>query len=180
MHAANGCWTQLIAVFEMSAHPLHSSERENSSLLLLDQIIKTLALTAIDSNEPGISRFQADGVPVISLSPGDRDITLEDRCFCPPPPATSSSPISGSQDIGALTMSRWNPTWTTHVEWNVDWNAHDIEKEEIRRLCWCALSLAAIHTSQCAALHKTPLDLFIGRAENVSDSLFCLKGALTL
>ena len=157
----------------MSAHPHHSDERENSALILLDQIIRTLALTAIDSGEPGRCHFSPNTVPVVSLPPEDRDITFEERCFCPAPPASPPSTASTGRGIDnmGLASGGWNPTWTTFVEWDARLGESEIEKEEIRRMCWCALSLAAAHTSQCAALHKPSLDLFIGRPENVCDLL---------
>lgn len=150
----------------MSAHPLHSDDRENSALLLLDQITKTLALTTIDSAEPARCVFSPNAVPIVPLPPDDRDITLEDRCFCPPPSPSKISAGRARENMGPG-LGGLNPAWTMRADWDERLNAQEIEREEIRRMCWCALALAAAHTSQCAALHKTPLDLFIGRPENV-------------
>ena len=47
-----------------------------------------------------------------------------------------------------------------------------MEKEETRRLCWAALSLAAEHTAHCAAFHTEPLDLFLSGPENVYTSIY--------
>ncbi|KAH9846414.1 hypothetical protein C2E23DRAFT_578401 [Lenzites betulinus] len=42
--------TWLIAYFEMQSHPLHSEERSQSSLLLLDSLMRVFNLTALDAD----------------------------------------------------------------------------------------------------------------------------------
>nr|QWQ79357.1 Zn 2Cys6 transcription factor [Sanghuangporus sanghuang] len=147
----------LLAVFESSAHPQHSSERVCSSLILLDQIIRTLALTAIDLADPDACVFSPDSVPSVPR-PASYDITLEDRCYCAPP-------IHSPQlDLGR--GGRLSPTWSTSISWDPALTIEEIEREQTRRLCWAALSLSADHAVQSTALHKEPLDLFISRPEN--------------
>ncbi len=51
---------KLIAIFESSAHPAHTGERACASLLYLDQIIRTLALTQVDINDPHASTLQTN------------------------------------------------------------------------------------------------------------------------
>ncbi|EJD03209.1 uncharacterized protein FOMMEDRAFT_168239 [Fomitiporia mediterranea MF3/22] len=147
----------LIAVFESSAHPLYSAERACASLILLDQIIRTLALTAIDLADPNACVFSPDSVPSVPR-PTAHDITLEDQCYCAPP-------IHSPQlDLGR--GGRLSPNWSTSIIWDPAWTVEEIEREQTRRLCWAALSLSADHAVHCSALHKEPLDLFISRPEN--------------
>jgi len=144
----------LIAIFESSAHPAHTGERACASLLYLDQIIRTLALTQVDINDPHASNFANQSVPSIPRSFG-RDIIVEEHCYCPPP---VHSPH--------LDLGRMSPTWASSIRWDPTWTAEEIGREETRRLCWAALSLAAAHTAHCAAFHNEPLDLFLCRPDN--------------
>lgn len=149
---------KLIAIFESSAHPQHSAERACSSLVLLDQIIRNLALTAMDAGDPNASVFVPDTVPSIQRT-FIRTPSIEDRCYCAPPVH------SPELDIGL--SGRLSPNWSSSISWDPNWNTEEIRREETRRLCWAALSLAAAHTTHCAAFHREPLDLFISRPENV-------------
>lgn len=118
-----------------------------------------MALTAIDAGDPNASVFAPESVPSVPR-PEEHDLTLEDRCYCAPP---VHSPQFELRNGGRL-----SPTWTTSISWDPTWSYEEIEREETRRLCWAALSLAAAHTAHCAAFHTEPLDLFISRPENVS------------
>ncbi|KAI5123891.1 hypothetical protein M0805_005707 [Coniferiporia weirii] len=147
----------LIAIFESSAHPQHSGERACNSLYFLDQIIRALALTAIDAGDPNASVFAPESVPIVPR-PQAHDITVEERCYCVPPVHSPQLDLSRS--------GRLSPTWSTSISWDPNWSVEEIQREETRRLCWAALSLAAAHTAHCAAFHTEPLDLFLSRPEN--------------
>ncbi|KAG8811271.1 hypothetical protein FRC18_003586 [Serendipita sp. 400] len=55
-----------LALYESSAHPDHSASRVCSAFQLLDSLIRALSLTTIDVDEPGVSIFIADEMPLIS------------------------------------------------------------------------------------------------------------------
>ncbi|KAH8119434.1 hypothetical protein DFH11DRAFT_1501181 [Phellopilus nigrolimitatus] len=159
----------LIAIFESSAHPQHSGERACNSLVLLDQIIRNLALTAIDAGDPNACVFAPESVPSVPR-PLTRDITVEERCYCAPPIHSPQLDLSGG--------GRLSPNWSTSISWDATWSVEEIQREETRRLCWAALSLAAAHTAHCAAFHTEPLDLFLSRPENYALLFPGEKGAL--
>lgn len=188
---------QLIAIFESSAHPRHSEERARSSLMLLDHIIRSFALTVIDAADPNASAFAPNSVPSVSR-PRSHDVALEDHCYCSSPEsnATCATSIASvtSTVVSESTLNygynnycappvhypqldmrrggRFSPTWGPNISWDSSWSMEEVEKEETRRLCWAALSLAAEHTAHCAAFHTEPLDLFLSRPENVYTSIY--------
>lgn len=133
--------------------------------MFLDQIIRALALTAIDAGDPNASVYSPLSVPSVPR-PGAHDITLEERCYCAPPVHSPQLDMS----IGG----RLSPNWSSSIRWDPSWNHEEIQREETRRLCWAALSLSAAHTAHCAAFHTEPLDLFLSRPENVCVFLFLL------
>lgn len=74
---------------------------------------------------------------------------------------------------------RLSPNWSSSISWDPNWSIEEIQREETRRLCWAALSLAAAHTAHCAAFHREPLDLFLSRPENVRRFTIILDSLVT-
>ncbi|KNZ81288.1 Quinic acid utilization activator, partial [Termitomyces sp. J132] len=132
---AQAAW--LLALFEVCAHPLHSSERTNSSLVMLDSIIRSLSLTFVDADNPKTTKF----------SPG---------CSC-----RSLTLITYQQE-----SSEQTPLWTLTPAWNDRWNDAEIKKESCRRLCWSSMILAAGHVSYTTAHRSGILKLFISDPAN--------------
>ncbi|KAL0961295.1 hypothetical protein HGRIS_006254 [Hohenbuehelia grisea] len=58
---AQAAW--LLALFEVCAHPYHSTERSTSSMTYLDSLIRGLALTSVDVDDPQTSMFSHGTVP---------------------------------------------------------------------------------------------------------------------
>ncbi|KAF8582821.1 hypothetical protein K439DRAFT_1350360 [Ramaria rubella] len=144
---AQAAW--LLALFEMCAHPYHSSQRSNSAMVMLDSIIRTLSLTTIDANESAVSVFSLHTVPVV-LVPSSSRVSRQEGCSC------------RSLTLGHNSRSSYDhtPLWVATPAWNPDWTVSEIRKEESRRLCWSSLQLAAGHTSHAAAFSAPPLDYF--------------------
>ncbi|KAF8527466.1 hypothetical protein BU17DRAFT_81636 [Hysterangium stoloniferum] len=149
---AQAAW--LLALFEMCAHPCHSYERSNSAMVMLDSIIRSLGLTAIDADNPRVSLFKSRAVPVV------------------PVPATARVSSEGCSCL-ALTLGHnsrsshvHTPLWVATAAWNPDWTVAEIRKEESRRLCWSSLQIAAGHTSHSAAFSVPPLDYFCIQPSN--------------
>ncbi|KAF7768132.1 transcriptional regulator family: Fungal Specific TF [Agaricus bisporus var. burnettii] len=60
---AQAAW--LLSLFEVCAHPLHSTERSYSALVMLDSIIRSLSLTLVDVDNPHATTFLPGTVPIV-------------------------------------------------------------------------------------------------------------------
>ncbi|THH31408.1 hypothetical protein EUX98_g2788 [Antrodiella citrinella] len=128
----------ILALFESSAHPEHSTERANSALQLMDRIIVTLSLQLGDIADPDATNFAERSVPSVIID----HYTTPKRCCCFNVP------------LGAHEFS-----FAYNAPWDPDWTPEERRKEECRRICWSALTLIANHTALCAAFHLEPLEL---------------------
>lgn len=152
--------SQILAVFESSAHHLYTPERERQSLILLDHIVRALGLTFLDNNEPEVSAFTPNTVPVAHKRPYDGDALRSPRsssrkCACPVPPNAS------------IVTDRFSSSWSYAPPWDPTWTPEEMHKESCRRLCWSALNLVASYTSHCIAFRKEPTDLYLTDPANV-------------
>ena len=154
--------TQILAVFESSAHHLYTPERERQSLILLDHIVRALGLTFLDNNEPEVSAFTPNTVPVAHKRSYDgmskdnlRSPRFSSRkCTCIP--------------NGSIGGDHFSSSWSYAPPWVPTWTPEEMHKEECRRLCWSALNLVASYTSHCIAFRKEPTDLYLTDPANVS------------
>ncbi|KIM31558.1 hypothetical protein M408DRAFT_21577 [Serendipita vermifera MAFF 305830] len=164
-----------LAVFECALNPTYSESRMHSSIFLLDSLIRALSLTQIDHGEPGVAYFTASDIPQFDLQKLCLSYNTESRrnqCNCkkiPILPGIGASSQSGSfgYPIGhlELILERDYFTVTPDNEYilegtaklKADWpeldNVAEIEKEEVRRLCWSSIMLVSI------IKEFTPLDL---------------------
>ncbi|TFK53809.1 hypothetical protein OE88DRAFT_1733678 [Heliocybe sulcata] len=133
----------LCAIFESSAHPQASSERLAQALTFLDSLIRQLNLTAIDQSDPDVSTFQRGAVPVVYRS--SRYPRMEE-CMCRPQKNPEMQ----------LTYA-----WSSVPEWDESWSDAEVRREECRRLCWSALSLASDYVSQRGFQQDKPHALFL-------------------
>lgn len=151
---------QILALFESSAYPDHTPERELSALVALDRIIQLTQLTTNDNNDPDASTFGFDVVPAAIIDYGPEDPLYTHRsCSCLSPDAVSP------------------PDQYTHrsyiLPWDENWHTNQIRDEEIRRLCWSALSLISGYIAQCIAFNKDPPKLYLSDSANVIKILIC-------
>jgi hypothetical protein len=145
----------ILALFESSAHPQHNPDRVASSLVFLDTIIQSLALTSIDADDPDVSLFTSHNVPIVSTNnASEESLHSHDRkCSCIPADAAHPrDPFT---------------SWSYPLPWDSSWSAVEIRDEECRRLCWSALSIVASYTAQCAAFNREPPTLFLSNPRNV-------------
>lgn len=142
---------QILAVFESSAHPEHSTQRANEALTLMDRIIVNLSLQLQDRADPDVIRCDPHSVPSVNIGQ-----VPPKRCCCFHVPLP--------QDFSFA----YNPPW------DPDWDANEMRKEECRRICWSALTLIATHTAQCAAFHQDPLPLKLSDASQVGDQRYAI------
>ncbi|KAJ1309633.1 hypothetical protein OPQ81_006401 [Rhizoctonia solani] len=165
---AQAAW--LLALFEVSAHPEHSTARSRSALMFLDGIIRLLGLTMLDGMDPQTTVFSADQVPMLPLSQR-RDGPGSSGKF----PGSSQAPTSAGPATCAChalsiacttTHGQLTPFWVSAPGWDPSWNEAEIRREESRRLVWSALTLAAGFTAHDAAFAKDPTELHIIDAAN--------------
>ncbi|KAF5382644.1 hypothetical protein D9615_002795 [Tricholomella constricta] len=181
---AQAAW--LLALFEVCSHPLHSSERSNSSMVMLDSIIRSLSLTFVDAGDPKASTFSPGTVPAVLQRPRDSDwFPDQELDFNPHRPSANgksslhnlSSVREGPGEVGcscrSMTLSaHWpecnehTPLWTSTPAWNSSWGEAEIRKESCRRLCWSSMILAAGHASYTTAHRSDALNLFISDPSN--------------
>ncbi|KIJ68076.1 hypothetical protein HYDPIDRAFT_173755 [Hydnomerulius pinastri MD-312] len=148
----------ILAVYESSAHPLYTPERARQSLIRLDHIVRALGLTFLDSNEPEVSTFTPNTVPIAhqrSFDGMSKDGLRSPRsaarkCSCIPLPPNAS-----------IVADHFSSSWSYTPPWDPSWTPEEMHKEACRRLCWSALNLVASYTSHCIAFRKEPTDLFL-------------------
>ena len=160
-------------MFEVCAHPRHSSERSSSSMVMLDSIIRSLSLTLVDADDPNASMFSPGMVPVVT-SPKQPTVWFPDE------PLSRASPDSATENgcsCNQITLGgHWPsaaehaPLWGCTPVWDDSWSEGEIHKESCRRLCWSSMILAAGHISYTTAHRSHCLDLFIADPANVSPS----------
>lgn len=171
---------QLLTLFEVCAHPLHSTERCYSALVMLDSIIRSLSLTQADADDPHATTFLPGTVPVVPV----RDQPGNSWCDIQPLQGAgtlyiSALPREHTSEIGcpckSLTLGALWPSTTEHAPmwnqtpaWNDSWSENDIRKESIRRLCWSSMVTAAGYISYTTAHQSNNPDLFIADPSNVS------------
>ena len=88
------------------------------------------------------------------LGLGGLDDSLRKKCACHPPDA-SDPPDYYS-----------NRPYT--LPWDSNWTVEEIQDEEIRRLCWSALSLVSEYVAQCEAFNEESPRFFLCNPSNVN------------
>uniref|UniRef100_A0A8H7XLV5 Zn(2)-C6 fungal-type domain-containing protein n=1 Tax=Psilocybe cubensis TaxID=181762 RepID=A0A8H7XLV5_PSICU len=165
---AQAAW--LLALFEICAHPRHSSERSTSSMVMLDSIIRSLSLTSMDAGDPNTSMFSPGTVPAVLGSPKSQIAWLPEQF-----PVASHPGVC--DEIGCSCQSftleeHWPsaaehaPLWSATPAWDDTWTEAEIRKESCRRLCWSSMMLAAGHISYTTSHRSQGLDLFISDPAN--------------
>ncbi|KAI0917327.1 hypothetical protein AcW1_007456 [Taiwanofungus camphoratus] len=156
----------LLAFFEISAHPLHSSERVRSSIAMLDALIRYLSLTNMDADDSRVSMLFQYGPYSSTIGPQRRDTSgphMADGNLFDVQSSQNECPCSiytlGQSCPGAVELT---PMWSGAPGWSSNWSEGEIKKEEYRRLVWSSVILASGYSSYTTAMAGTlPLDLFI-------------------
>ncbi|KAH7106904.1 hypothetical protein BKA62DRAFT_685456 [Auriculariales sp. MPI-PUGE-AT-0066] len=156
---AQAAW--ILALFEVSAHPDNTVARARSAIIMLDNIIRALALTSIDAADPAASVYAPRAVPTAALL-GPQAQTS------PITPATTSACTCAALSLGQnwSLSSKYTPLWGHTTAWAADWDEKEIHKEESRRLVWSTLSLATAHNSHDVAFSEVPLDFHVIQPHN--------------
>ncbi|KAK2459632.1 hypothetical protein APHAL10511_008277 [Amanita phalloides] len=167
----------VLAFFEICAHPKQTSTRAISALNLLDSLIRSLALTLIDVDEPDTSLFTPRSIPTVYSRltlPYEVRTNFSSVSDCSAHhTSTIPTPNTGCGCKAITLKSNWPlideyvPLWGLTPTWDMTWSASEIRKESCRRLCWSSMILAAGHVSYISAIRADPIpDLFISNPAN--------------
>ena len=185
-----------MALYEISAHPDHDSNSIYLSLVALDEVITALALSSQTLNQTIASYLPptplsptgesftsrvAQGLPEYTPGPqaplhplGPQPHDLESSSLTLVGSVNLSNPsafchcglsLPSSQVGGRTTQSAFS--WSAEPRWDPKMSVSQIRREEVKRLCWTALTLVAAHTAHCAAFHLDPPNPWFMQAENV-------------
>jgi hypothetical protein len=183
----------LLAVFEVCGHPRHSTQRARDAMVVLDGIIRALALTVLDREDPAVTTYQ----PPAALPPARAAKEHPGAARTPPPPRAPepdprlvppafyaqqqpTAQLGGRTPCACAALSlgarsplarEQTPMWLATDGWSNDWDEGQVRKEACRRLCWSALGLAAGHTSYASAVTGAGQDLTITNPANVGSML---------
>ncbi|KAI0754622.1 hypothetical protein C8Q80DRAFT_1139976 [Daedaleopsis nitida] len=159
-----------IACFEFQGHPDQSWSRRRSALVLLDSMIRLLALTSIDAGLPQAkySIFQtfSQEHPAGSPSPDTgQDVSAHSN----PGSAETSTPASsgGCRCNEYMLRKQWPtisqvaPLWGVVSMWPLDMSEAEVLKEECRRTVWSSVILCAGHYCVTSDHPGEPVDLTI-------------------
>lgn len=113
-----------------------------AAIVMLDNIIRDMNLTQVDIADSDACIFRQHVVPTVE----EGAFHEQTRCACVHPRA-AQNPADYS-------------FWRNPLPWDRAWDPSEIRKEEIRRVCWNAVSIVARYTTQCAALGTTPTGQF--------------------
>ncbi|KAL1716005.1 hypothetical protein EV715DRAFT_265651 [Schizophyllum commune] len=162
LELAQAAW--LAALFEVCAHPLHSTPRCAAALRILDAIIQSLQFTSIDYEDPRTSMFNQSSVPVararVEHVPGT-DLArthahAQGPCEC----------LSFTLKHNRRTEEYVPPTWEMTPAWDPKWTEAEIEKESSRRLLWSSLYLFSGHHTYNLSYGRAPVALHISAPSN--------------
>ncbi|VDC05013.1 unnamed protein product [Peniophora sp. CBMAI 1063] len=131
-----------LALFEMSAHPLHLPYRAEQAVQTLDTLLAALRLPALDAAHPDRSLRTDTGIPIIARPPG---YSYPQTCSCTPKTETAV-------DLDGFPAEA--PCAPPHDD-----------NDEARRLVWVALMLATHHSVGCALSDREPLELRLFEVE---------------
>lgn len=148
---------------------------------MLDSLIRTMSLTAIDKDHPTVSTFARHSVPSV---PSFSDPELH-NAWGPSTPLNSSqtppSPLCCNCALFTLghaspIAQRVTPLWLTTPAWKEDWTDAEIRKEECRRVVWSSMMLAAGHSSYTTACSGfSQMDLSINDPSSVRPEFFLIR-----
>jgi hypothetical protein len=139
---------QLLAFFEFCAHPLYSTTRCRSAILLVDALVQSLSLTCIDAGDHRATIFPAGEVPSLPLSASPHDVGCCPRALSPLP-VRPRDPTKLNKWLQGLSVS-------------------EIRKEENRRMVWGAMQAFTAYLTAESEFSRGFLPLFTTEPFNVS------------
>ncbi|KAF8965647.1 hypothetical protein BDZ97DRAFT_1811637 [Flammula alnicola] len=117
----------ILSLFESSAYPNHSAGRATNVLISLDQLIRNISLTTIDTGDRDVCLFSPNTVPMVLVESGIDEYNKDRKCACLP--FDAQEPVDHYSNRPFI------------LPWDPNWSNNEVRDEEIRRLCWSALTL---------------------------------------
>ncbi|KAF7298870.1 Zn(2)-C6 fungal-type domain-containing protein [Mycena indigotica] len=165
---AQAAW--ILAMFEICAHPNHTTDRSTSAMVMLDSLIRSLSLTKMDKNDPNASVFYPGQVPEVPSPPHHLVRSMDNQYDYP-----LANPLPSNRTCSCLSLTlkeQWAqtmevaPLWAQTPAWNSEWSEAELKQEACRRLCWSAMILAAGHSNYSYTSRTRSMELFISDPSN--------------
>jgi len=166
------------------------------ALINMDDIIQSIGLTMLDGDDRDVCRFARGQVPYILLSPLDvgfsssnsnstsspldRDRERDRKCGCANLIAQQAP--SSPDGVGRRGGAEQYTNRPYYLPWPAEWTEKEVRDEEVRRLCWSAVTLVSDYVAKCEAFNDEAPRFFLADAANVSfwNFWFSLNALLTL
>lgn len=180
---------QILAFFEIQAHPKLSGSRTDSSVATLDALVRCLSLTTLDVEDPRVAVFVPRAVPIV-VNDTTHTTNLWNGDVNPHADAlhalgsTGTDVPPGTWRCGCEKYSlgyNWPPSqdlapqWSDMPMWPKNVSPGELLKEEFRRLAWSSVMLAAtVSTKSAAGTDWDAEHLWIKDPSNVSIFLYTI------
>ncbi|OCH85582.1 hypothetical protein OBBRIDRAFT_858538 [Obba rivulosa] len=164
----------MIAFFEISAHPLHSTERVQSSIRMLDSLIQVLDFTHLDGGDPRVCTWspRAGSLAARRLQTHPQSRVVGTATYSSDASHALQAPATCSCHAYTLghnwpRTSELAPLWTMTPAWPKEGPEGELTKEECRRLVWSTVALVAGHSNYTSVNPEIPpLNLYVMNADN--------------
>lgn len=161
-------FSQALALFDYGSNPEYSIERARSSMKMLDSILAALYPAYSHIEDAATFLISPNSFPKHpSLRRANNDDTLAPQAVIPLSRSTDLTPDEGSTRVAA------------NMEWNVNWTQSEIQREEMRRICWGSLKLGAAHLGFHTDSPQFVNHLSLFRPSKVRQSHYLLRASTT-
>lgn len=147
--------------FELCAHPLQSKARIRSAMLVFDSLVKSFSLTCMDAADQRAMIFPAGEVAVVNMVDVPPTQALvhapNASCTCPSLCLPPSNPRAAGK----------TPVWLTNPGWGDTWSVAEIQREQNRKLVWCALKAYTTFMAKEAETDEGYMSFFVADPFNV-------------
>ncbi|TYJ54141.1 hypothetical protein B9479_005239 [Cryptococcus floricola] len=134
----------VIAIFETMPHKDHNDDRLGDALVMLDGIGCTVFSSRLDADDDRVASDML-GLPRLTWD--------------------AAASVNSQSAQGKLEMDATVASWAQVPGWGENWSPGEMWKEEMRRMCWTASSMAASHSLWKFMAGKKTLDLQISHPE---------------
>ncbi|ODN94220.1 hypothetical protein L198_05074 [Cryptococcus wingfieldii CBS 7118] len=134
----------VIAIFETIPHKGHNDDRLGDALVMLDGIGCIVFSSRLDADDDRVTSDML-GLPRLTWD--------------------AATSVNSQKSQGKLEIDATVAIWAQVPGWGENWSPGEMWKEEMRRMCWTASSMAASHSFWKFMVGKKTLDLQISHPE---------------